>query len=852
MQLKTCVLLLFSVLGAGLSSQPVLAQVTSNQPTTVVNSTNPAGHIVLGGAQQGQNLFHSFSELDTRDGRFINFIANPTVTNVISRTTSNSTHIDGLITITSNGIDLAPGVNLFLLSPNGITLGPNTITNIDGAFVASTATGLSFADGVTFQADTAAAPLLSVSTPIGLQMGNAPASIQVQGLNSNSPGFGFNSLGRGQNVLLLGGDIDISGGSVNLVGGRLQLAGLGESGLISLDSRVGFLNATLPSESQRGDVIIRGGSTVLTSGPVEATSISAENLRLIESTNLLSGAIAGVPLPYKIGDINIDVAGTVELISGNIYNATDLGAVGNTGDINLRASSLLLSDGSQIGAIGRGVGDIGSLNVVVDERIVLDGKNSRPALLTGLYSLVETLAAGQGNGQVGNLNIETGTLELINGALVTTSTLGTGNAGSTNIDAESILVDGVNDFAGVASSISSSVESAAEGEGGSVDIEAANLTVSNGAAVFGRTQGEGNAGNITINVDELDVLNGGQIVTTSFTDGDAGDISVVARDRINLTGIDPTYSSRVAISSFNALGGEASGIYANTVSTSSGSGGNIAAQAPQFFLSDAAQISVSSQGTGGAGSMSLSATEQLQLDRATIQAESRGGSEGNLEIAAPLLLLLNNSRITTNATGIATGGNIDLNTQFIVGIDNSDIVARATQGAGGQISIDAMGLLGISVRPDLTPNSDINASSELGVDGTVAITNPDVNPDSGLVELPANLVDSSNQLTAGCGTSQNQFIATGRGGLPMSPNRDTDITRPWQDLREITALSSVQALPPAAAEIAPQQSAIVLQQSEEDGSFDEAGAWSVNNNNEVVLLASSNILNLGHATCLSR
>ncbi|MEM8810666.1 MAG: hypothetical protein AAGF01_32045 [Cyanobacteria bacterium P01_G01_bin.38] len=69
------------------------------------------------------------------------------------------------------------------------------------------------------------------------------------------------------------------------------------------------------------------------------------------------------------------------------------------------------------------------------------------------------------------------TLEVINGALITASTLGNGDAGNTTIVADSVLVDGINDLSGVVSSISSSVESSAQGDGGSVNITASNLTI---------------------------------------------------------------------------------------------------------------------------------------------------------------------------------------------------------------------------------------------------------------------------------------------------------------------------------------------------------------------------------------
>lgn len=58
--------------------------------------------------------------------------------------------------------------------------------------------------------------------------------------------------------------------------------------------------------------------------------------------------------------------------------------------------------------------------------------------------------------------------------------------------------------------------------------------------------------------------------------------------------------------------------------------------------------------------------------------------------------------------------------------------------------------------------------------GDVSIDTPDLDPARGLVELPSNLADASRQIAQGCTArgreNASSFIATGRGGLPLSPN----------------------------------------------------------------------------------
>ncbi|NJM97524.1 MAG: filamentous hemagglutinin N-terminal domain-containing protein [Phormidesmis sp. RL_2_1] len=124
-------------------------------------------------------LFHSFDifspesaavVFDLRDSQ--NSIDTSTVNTIISRVTgSSSSSIDGFL-----GIDQDAGTptpDLFLINPNGIDFGVNAFVSVPGSFVASTAESILFEEGVAFSALDAsgAPPLLTVSAPIGLQMG---------------------------------------------------------------------------------------------------------------------------------------------------------------------------------------------------------------------------------------------------------------------------------------------------------------------------------------------------------------------------------------------------------------------------------------------------------------------------------------------------------------------------------------------------------------------------------------------------------------------------------------------------------------------------------------------------------
>lgn len=64
-------------------------------------------------------------------------------------------------------------------------------------------------------------------------------------------------------------------------------------------------------------------------------------------------------------------------------------------------------------------------------------------------------------------------------------------------------------------------------------------------------------------------------------------------------------------------------------------------------------------------------------------------------------------------------------------------------GAGGNIQIATRGLF-------LSRNSRITASSNFGVNGVVDMKSPEVDPSSGVVILPEEVVDVSGLVAQGC------------------------------------------------------------------------------------------------------
>ncbi|NJN01796.1 MAG: filamentous hemagglutinin N-terminal domain-containing protein [Leptolyngbyaceae cyanobacterium SL_1_1] len=260
--------------------------------------------------------------------------------------------------------------------------------------------------------------------------------------------------------------------------------------------------------------------------------------------------------------------------------------------------------------------------------------------------------------------------------------------------------------------------------------------------------------NVFLNADNNIVLNSGSVIRNSNLGSRASNVTLQAGNSILLSN-----------SSVDA-------------STTSGIAGSVELRAgSEISLSAASAINTSSSG-GTAGNISLQA-DTLVLSNASLLSEAEDSVGGNIALHLERLLLIRQgSQISTLATGTAldrSDGNISITAPIVVAVplENSDIIARASQ--GGNVAIDAAGgIYGFTIQDTLDPRSD--PSNNITATGQVVIEIPDVDPNRGLIELPASLADATDQIAQGCGSTSNtaaqqqgRFVITGRGGLPLQP-----------------------------------------------------------------------------------
>lgn len=838
MKLKICKLCLTTLFCSLSTIAPSNAEIIPDA-TLPVNTTvivNDNNNFIQGGTQAGNNLFHSFREFSLLTGETAFFNNSTDIQNIFTRVTGGSiSNIDG--TIKANGT-----ANLFLLNPNGIIFGPKASLNIGGSFVATTANAVQFGNGAEFGVNVSQnTPLLIVSVPLGLQYGRSPGSI----VNRSTDGLRVRS---GNSSILAGGDVRMDGGKIIAPGGRVELAAVAVGETVGLNASGNNVSLNVPAQVATADVSLTNGADVnVRAGGGGSIAVNARNLNMTEGSKLRAGIAEGFGAPDALaGNIDVNAAGAVSFdgidnidIPSGTYNLVRGGGVGAGGDINITAETLSLTNGALVKASTFGDGNAGNVNLQIRNSISFDGGNKENS--SGVYSRVEDYLAV---GNAGNIQIATGSLSLTNGAVITASTEGKGNAGniaiyvnnntildglgalyqltldsgevlqveqssgvystvkttgvgtggninlftrSLSITNGALIIARINgqgragnitvnaaDFVivdGVGSDRSSSglfapTEPGAGGRGGDITVNTNIFRVSNAAVVNSQTQNEYDGGNITINANVFEAIGGGQAIASSTSSGKAGNLTVNAADKIVLSGSDRNFSDRASLFNTNIVGnneGAASGLFASTGKDATGTGGNLNVRTGQLIVRDSAQVTVSADGQGAAGNLRIAA-DSIRLDSGAIKATTQAGNFGNITLQTRDLQLRRNSQITTNASGTATGGNINIEAGTVAALENSDIRANAIRGRGGNIIINTQGIF-------RSFDSDIDASSELGIDGNVELRTPDIDPVKGLNQPETPGVPP--QPARGCQTSgqrASRFVITGRGGLPPSPS----------------------------------------------------------------------------------
>lgn len=569
--------------------------------------------------------------------------------------------------------------------------------------------------------------------------------------NSNS---NFRAIDSQTVGLLDGGDIKIQARSFVVRDGasmRSLMLGKGRGSNIFINAtdsvevfgaiqggQPGFGSAT-QSEGRAGDVIINTNRLSIRDGGVISTS-----------------ALGGTG---RAGDLTVN-ADTVEVTGTKLTDRpylsilrTETFASGDAGNMSINARRISVSNSGLISsrAFRNSSGKGGNLNINASEFVEVVGVSANsifaPSLLT---------ARAESSGDAGNLNINTPRLSIRDGGIVSTEVVqSSGRGGALTVNAsQAVEVIGTSIYNINSSQLST--RTTGTGTAGNLFVTTPQLQVLDNAQITASTNSQANGGDIALNIQTL-LLNNNGLITARATqpNGTAGNLGVNATI-VNLRG-----QSELSVEATNR-----------------GNAGNLVMTTRTLNVTEDSRVSVSSP-EGRAGTLDINANF-IRLNRGRLTAETglenqQTGAEINLR-DLDILLLRNNSQINASANNRAQGGNIRINTNAIVAVakEDSDIRANAFEGRGGNIDIRTQGLFGI--KPAIFPilQSDITASSLLGVQGQINIAQPDIDAIQAIIELPEEVVDATRRVAQICPRNPGdkplgEFTVTGRGSLPPSP-----------------------------------------------------------------------------------
>lgn len=761
---------------------------------TQVRTENNRDFRVDGGELRGGNLFHSFEQFSVPDGGSVFLNNAASIDNIIGRVTGTAiSEINGLIQ--NNG-----AANLFLINPNGIVFGANATLDIGGSFVGTTAESLIFEDGTEFSSNLAQdSALLTVNLPLGLQFGSSSGEIINQasrliadpldqtGQNLVRSGLATRS---DRTLALLGNGITFDGGVAN--SGNLELGSVAPNSFVGLESIAQGWRANYNDVNQFQNIEFTNLALADASGAGGGNiNIVGNNIRLLAGSAIISntlGNLDGGTIQIKATDLlqidGSDSSNTeVDDLAANFTEiflpaasriSSRTVGTGNGSNINIVADELQISDGGaiELQTFSTIAGNGGDLAIDVNNSIELSG--NRP-LLGFSENAVNLIAPG--------IDLDTA-IDLNQSSKITVISLGSGSAGNVNVMAANLSLEeggliGVSPFA--------------SGDGGNVDLNIAESleitgisprTGSVSSQITASTFADGDAGDINLTTDRLSLKDGGLLISTTASLGDSGNLTINAAS-VKISGISRANPTPSLISAQTDNGG---------------AGGNILLNTDSLIVRDHASLSVSGSGSSIPGNLTVNAKTVEVRDSGIITATTQFEAGGNIELnVQDNLTLRNNGTISAQAFNAANGGNLEIAANFIVAFpqQNNDILANAVFGNGGNININAEGILGIEEGSSDPPNlsNDIDASSEFGEGGTVSLEFPDSSSNNTLFRSDSDFVDVAylfaNTFCKVRGNSK--FVATGRSGIPLIPDDALLPEHTWSDWRIVEDVAETES-----------------------------------------------------------
>ena len=557
-------------------------------------------------------------------------------------------------------------------------------------------------------------------------------------------------------------------------------------GTISTTFFTGIASGLVGGSGSAADITINTGSLEVTNALISSISNgegNAGNVTIIakdkvSGTNSLIGSLAA-----SVGngaDVSIEAQ---EISLANSAIITNSSGKGSSGNIQIKAdNSVFVTGSSTISSDTFGTGNAGSIDIEAGNLVSFDGVESNDRIRqvsTRVNPLIVAAPEFKGERIGGDINIKTGSL-LMKDAKLETSTLGKGDAGNVKVTATDAvsLVDALilstvqagGDGEGgnviintnnLQFSNEASIVAFTDGQGdaGDVTINASNIKFTANSIINNgvNNEGVGKGGEINIKTDSLALLGGSQINSFLYGqkrdnqgkviypggNGNAGNVKITA-NTVEMSGMDEngfssailTISERgssgfagdISIKADNLQIADGAVIAATTFNASDS--GDIFINTKNFEAINGGQVVSATRNSGNAGTINfINSTGnikisgfdpnfQQELDRArefiknnpstrfeevseivinegansgifANTARDSTGDGGIINLQGNSISINNGAQISAQSLGTKKAGNINITLGNILQADNGEIVTTSEKSSGGAIKIRA-------------------------------------------------------------------------------------------------------------------------------------------------------------------
>ncbi len=591
---------------------------------------------------------------------------------------------------------------------------------------------------------------------------NGRLVVEGNGLDFDGGGTGIRTFANGADESSIGGSIEINvAKAVDIsdrgsIGFERNVAGRKASGMQISAENIQLTDGEISA-------IYRGSST----DPGPGITINARKSVVLEDNStiavelrdgtfndtLYAGLVSGpISITVADGDPNgpdISVKSGSSIVQRFVNSPSDA----KSGDITLSAPGDILIDG---GFVGTTVNDL----------------LTQPVDPLG-FCAVGGSALGVCVGKAGGISITADSLKLTNGSSVAADTNSLASGGQVNVTVRDLVLEN-------SSSLSASTSSDI-GSGGSIDIDASTVSVSNstistattGLLLPGLNESFGVAGKLTIaNAKSIAVSNGGLISSSSTSSGRAGSAGrmFVTTDSMTLSGGgriavdtvdgDPSFID-LSVDELNVLGAGSAVSAAVTGTGGLGNmndtgfidiGPNLASNAETFVVNVVGgSITTAASSSGRAGDITVKADGGREssvfvsaggsIDSSSSGAGVDAGSSGTIEINADRITVSDRGQIAaTTKDGDSDpagpggeGGSVTLNVGELETTGGAQVtVATTGRGNAGDITVQGRG------------STDLNPTAATLVELSGSRTIPDPNNPGATLVVPSGLVSSSS------------------------------------------------------------------------------------------------------------